>query len=189
MKRSSSITLIFIAHLAMLGMFMAAPASVMGQTITITTIEQLQEIGDNASYPLNGYYVLGGDIDASATRSWNSGAGFEPIGTISIPFSGALDGQGYAIRNLYINRGDADYVGLFGYVSGELATIANVALDNATVTGRNYTGALMGYNNNCTIKQCSSTGSVSATHMSAGWWDGARPSPLSLSPTATAQAR
>ena len=82
MKRSSSITLIFIAHLALLVMFMAAPASVIGQsTITITTIEQLQEIGNNASYPLNGYYELGGDIDASATRTWNSGAGFEPIGT------------------------------------------------------------------------------------------------------------
>ena len=90
--------------------------------------------------------MLDGDIDASATRSWNSGAGFAPIGTSSIPFSGSFDGQGYAIRNLYINRGDAEYVGLFGYVSGELATISNVALDNATITGRNYTGALMGYN-------------------------------------------
>jgi hypothetical protein len=168
MERRSYTTSVFIAHFAMLVMFMAAPASVMSQTITITTIEQLQDIGNNASYPLNGYYVLGGDIDASATRNWNSGAGFAPIGTSSSPFSGALDGQGYAIRNLYINRGGADYIGLFGNASGELASISNVTLDNAVITGRNYTGALLGYNNNCTIKKCSSTGSVNATSYVGG---------------------
>jgi VCBS repeat-containing protein len=168
MERCSYITLACSAHLAMLVMFLAVPAPVMSQTIHITTIEQFQKIGDNASYPLNGYYVLDGDIDASETRSWNGGEGFAPIGASSIPFSGALDGQGYAISNLYINRGGSDYVGLFGYVSGELATISNVDLDNATITGRNYTGALMGYNNNCLIKKCSSTGSVSANSYVGG---------------------
>lgn len=168
MKRSAYMTLVFIAHLAILAMFMAAPASVMSQaTITITTIEQLQAIGDNAT-SLSGYYALGGDIDASATRSWNSGAGFAPIGSGSSPFSGSLDGKGYAIRNLYINRVGADYAGLFGYVSGELATISNLALDNATILGWGSTGALIGYNNKCLIKKCSSTGSVSGTEKVGG---------------------
>ena len=167
-------TLFCIAHLAMLAMFTAAPGSA-SQPIFISTIEQLQKIGgDNASYPLNGYYVIEGNIDASATRYWNDNGtggyyGFAPVGANSIhPFSGTLDGQGYAIRNLFINRGSAQYVGLFGYVSGELATISNVALDNATITGGSFTGALVGYNDNCLIKKCSSAGSVSANNYVGG---------------------
>ena len=168
MGRNSYITLVMIAHLVMQVMFMAAPAPVMSQTITITTIEQLQKICDNASYPLDGDYALGGDIDASATRIWNSGAGFEPIGTRDVPFSGSFDGKGYAIRGLYINRvGDKD-VGLFGYVSGEPATIKNVAIDTATIKGKSFTGALVGYKNNCLIYNCCSTGSVSAETDYAG---------------------
>ena len=172
MGRSSYMTLVFTAHLALLVIFMAAPASVMSQTITITTIEQLQKIGDNASYPLDGDYALGRDIDASATRTWNGGEGFEPIGTRttdpSSGFSGALDGQGYTIRGLYINRVTAKYVGLFGYVSGGPATIKNVAIANAEIKGKSFSGALVGYKDNCLIYNCCSTGSVSAMTDYAG---------------------
>jgi VCBS repeat-containing protein len=176
MKRSSSITLIFTTHLALLMLFMAAPASVIGQSdITITTIEQLQAIGNEPDYPLDGYYKLGADIDASATSTWNAGAGFAPIGTNTTPFSGALNGQGFAISNLYIYRPGEDYVGLFGYVSGELATVANTSLVNASITGRNYTGALVGYNNNGTIRQCSSAGAVSANSYVGGIVGRSRP--------------
>jgi len=38
----------------------------------------------------SGRYVLGDDIDASATRQWNNGAGFVPLGG----FQGTLDGLG-----------------------------------------------------------------------------------------------
>ena len=36
--------------------------------IGISTIEELQLIGNGPAYPLDGYYVLTQDIDASATR-------------------------------------------------------------------------------------------------------------------------
>ena len=36
--------------------------------IGISTIEELQLIGNDPAYPLDGYYVLTQDIDASATR-------------------------------------------------------------------------------------------------------------------------
>ncbi len=169
MERNSYMTLIFIAHLALLVMFMAEPASVMSQTIHITTIEQLQKIGDNAS-TLDRDYALDADIDASATRSWNGGEGFEPIGTRILRFSGSFDGQGYAIKNLYINRVAANDVGLFGYVSGSgaPAAIRNVAIDNATIKGKGFTGALVGYKDNCLIYNCYSSGSVSAEADYAG---------------------
>ena len=51
----------------------AAPA--MAQ-IEINDIDELQLIGNDPGYPLDGDYVLGNDIDASATTSWNGDAGF-----------------------------------------------------------------------------------------------------------------
>jgi hypothetical protein len=50
-------------------------------TIEIDSIEELQLIGNDAGYPLDGDYALTQDIDASATATWNGGQGFAPIGT------------------------------------------------------------------------------------------------------------
>jgi len=44
---------------------------------TITNVTELQAINDN----LAGDYILGNNIDASATSGWNDGAGFDPIGS------------------------------------------------------------------------------------------------------------
>lgn len=52
-------------------------------------------------------YVLSNDIDCSDTINWNGGMGFIPITqslNFSLVFSGSLEGNGYTIRNLYINK-------------------------------------------------------------------------------------
>ncbi len=49
--------------------------------IGIESLDKLQQIGNDAAYPLDGEYELTQDIDASATLNWNDGAGFIPIGT------------------------------------------------------------------------------------------------------------
>jgi hypothetical protein len=108
----------------------------------ITTVEQLQEMENN----LTAYYALGNDIDASDTLNWNGGAGFEPIGTNENRFTGSLDGRGYEIYDLYINRVDTGYVGLFGYV-GSGGVVENVGLENEDLSGDNHVGGLVGYNN------------------------------------------
>jgi selenide,water dikinase len=48
----------------------------------------------------------------------------KPIGTGTGVgrFTGSLDGQGYAITGLYINRAASDYQGLFGSTSGATIT-------------------------------------------------------------------
>ncbi len=58
------------------------------------------------------------------------------------PFKGTLDGKGYAIDGLYINRINSIRQGLFGVLWG--ATVKNVILTNAKVTGDNYIGTLAG---------------------------------------------
>jgi len=82
-------------------------------TTAISNVTELQAMEDD----LYGNYYLTGDIDASATSSWNDGEGFDPIGT----FVGTFDGCGYTISDLTINRPEEDNVGLFSvlqYIEG-----------------------------------------------------------------------
>src|SRR5450830_1561587 len=64
---------------------------------------------------LSGKYVLGSNIDARATGSWDSGKGFMPVGSLATPFTGTLDGLGHEIVGLTINRPDID-IGLFANI-------------------------------------------------------------------------
>ncbi|MCX7759449.1 MAG: hypothetical protein N2169_07595, partial [bacterium] len=127
------------------------------QAIGIDSIDELQLIGNNPSYPRNGNYVLTQDIDASVTSSWNGGKGFQPIGTYSAPFCGVFDGQGYKITGLYINRPDENYVGIFRYVATHIiphgssqppefyvGKIKNLSIENATIIGGTTVGCIGG---------------------------------------------
>ena len=108
----------------------------------IYDVTDLQDMEDD----LDAYYELANDIDASATSGWNGGAGFDPIGTWTDPgdteFSGELDGNGYTISDLYINRSGTRYVGLFGALDG--ASVANLTIKDADITGSRDVGILAG---------------------------------------------
>lgn len=133
----------------------------------ITTVGQLQAMNTN----LLTDYVLGNDIDATATRTWNfaSGryAGFVPIGTLATPFVGSFDGQGYVITNLFENRSTTNYVGLFGYL-GTGGTVTNVGIENENVRGQAYTGGLVGRNDG-SVDNSYSTGVVRGTTYIGGF--------------------
>ena len=114
-----------------------------GGTLTaymlVNTVYDLQNVQNN----LGGTYALGRNIDASATVSWNSGAGFVPIGT-NLAFNGIFDGQyvngvGPAISNLTIAPTDsnANNIGLFALNFG---TIQNLHLTNVSVTANPNVG-------------------------------------------------
>ncbi|WP_164970313.1 two-partner secretion domain-containing protein [Halarcobacter ebronensis] len=125
--------------------------------VVINNINQLQWVNQ----ALNGKYELGSDIDASATSTWNSGAGWNPLST----FTGTFDGKGHIIDSLYINRATAN-IGLFGYTNG--ATISNIGLTNVDITGGTYTGALVGYNDNSVINNSYSSGAVNSSGHNVG---------------------
>jgi len=127
--------------------------------IYISNVVDLQKIGNDPGYPLDGEYELTQDIDALDTINWNDGAGFAPIGNDTNPFTGVFDGKRHKIRNLYINRPSQNYVGLFGYV-GSGGQVKNVGLENVQVVGREYVGGLVGYNSGGAVSQSYSTGSV-----------------------------
>lgn len=113
----------------------------------IVTVQQLQAIKDDPA----GHYALGGNIDASSTRSWHGGEGFDPIGKDEfgrddIEFTGSFDGRGHKITGLYIKRIDAyGPVGLFGFV-GQQGVVHDVKLVDVYVFGNIGTGGLAGFN-------------------------------------------
>ncbi len=107
----------------------------------VNTVQDLQDMNTN----LYASYALGRDIDASATTSWNGGAGFAPIGSTSNLFFGTLDGQNHVISGLFINRGSQTGVGLFSDI-GSGAKVFNLGLVGGSVTGDAAVGSLAGIN-------------------------------------------
>jgi len=105
----------------------------------IEDVHDLQAIRENP----NAHYVLEGDIDASETRQWNDGKGFEPIGSSNDTFDGTLDGKGYEISGLYIDRPDAIYVGLFGLI-GEQGAVKDVGIVDVDISGSYLVGGVAG---------------------------------------------
>ena len=148
-----------------------AGGGTLASTMLVNTVFDLQNINNN----LSANYALGRDIDASGTATWNSNAGFVPLGTdgagkiwdgtgfsayasgTSIGFNGNFNGFGHTISNLTVSTGTNDYAGLFGYSSG---TVENVGLVNANVAGGDAVGALVGDDEGL-VSYAFSSGSVS----------------------------
>ncbi len=118
-----------------------------GYTV-ITSADDLQAINNN----LSGKYILMGDIDLS-------GENWTPIGYLNNPFTGEFNGNGYTVSNLFLNNNTYDYYGLFGKIQN--ATISDLAIENASVTGRRYSALLAGYSLSSNITNCYVTGNVS----------------------------
>ena len=117
----------------------------------IYTSEDFNQIRHN----LVATYVLMNDIDLSEFTSW------VPIGTSANPFRGSLNGQGYSIRNLTVNRA-ANYSGLFGVVKGttSFSLLENLHLVNIRVVSQDYTGGLVGWLDKGNIRNVSMDGVV-----------------------------
>jgi len=121
----------------------------------------------NVSHNVSAYYMLLKNIDCSATSTWNSGAGFLPIGSYAAPFTGSLDGNNYSINGLFIDMEDTDYVGLFSSVSNSPG-ITNLLLTDTNITASNYVGGITGYLYNTLISNSSVAGTVTAIGSESG---------------------
>lgn len=144
-----------------------------GSPYQISTAAQLYLISLN----LSSYFVLTQDIDISVATSsggifWNDGKGFEPIGTGSgsLSFKGHLDGAGYSVDGLYINRPSESDVGFFSGLNGiSSGSVTSLALTNVDITGGDYTGTLSGsVFNGATVSENFVTGSVTNAGLYTG---------------------
>jgi len=133
----------------------------------------LQGVAATANLAKN--FALGSDIDATASATWNSGAGFTPIGEHGAnplsppvnPFSGVFDGLGHKIGTLTILLPGRTFgVGLFG-ATGSGSTVQNLRLVDANVTGQHFVGGLAGENSGI-IAQCSANGVMTGVNNTGG---------------------
>jgi len=135
-------------------------------SVEIRDWHDLHAVRDN----LSGSYVLMNDLDATtagyvelASEAANGGKGWEPIGIyqqdeVLDSFNGTFDGQGYEIRDLFINRPGENGTGLFRAVEG--GAIKNVGVVNTRVTGGYMNvGGLAGFNAG-NVSSCYCTGNV-----------------------------
>jgi hypothetical protein len=150
-------------------------------TATFVEIQGIQDWYDLDAIrdDLSGHYALMNDLDSAtagyeelagpnANRQppWEPGKGWEPIGNRYESFTGRFDGQEYEIRDLCINRTDADEdpVGLFGSVD-EGGRIENIGIVNANVTGFTCVGGLVGLSGrdsyDSTVSNCYASGNIS----------------------------
>jgi hypothetical protein len=166
-------------RLARVSIFLTAAALIAGlvgcdgcnppptQNLEIQTWYDLDAVRDN----LAGHHTLMNDLDSTtpgyaelASPTANGGKGWQPIGfytphgpTAYVGFRGVFDGQGYEIRDLYINRPDEDSVGLFGETDG--AVIRDTGVVNVTAIGDECVAGLVGTNGGI-VSKCYSIGSM-----------------------------
>jgi hypothetical protein len=113
-------------------------------TELIASVQDLKDIDASTSDGV--VYKLTGNINL--TNTYDTDAGWTPIGTSSSPFKGTFKGGNNTISGLYIKRDTSTdtYVGLFGYL-GEGAKVSDVTLvlHNSGITGYAMVGGLAGY--------------------------------------------
>lgn len=125
--------------------------------------------------------------DIELTKEWT------PIGTGGASyFAGTFDGNGYTISNLEINS-NSGAAGLFGYLTGEVKNL-NVegkatsgdescgaiaghlsaegkitgCTSDVSISGKDKTGGIVGYNEGGSIRECINLGNVSGTYKVGG---------------------
>lgn len=135
-----------------------------GDPYQIATCEQLQ----NISSDLSAHYELVQSVDCSATNPDVGGSiwGAEGFVPINGSFSGTLDGNKRAIRDLYINRSVPNQ-GLFAGSSSS-AVVSNLRLENSFVRGTSNVGSVGGAGFSGSIYNVSVRGVVIGTGSRVG---------------------
>ncbi len=119
----------------------------------------------------------------------NSGSGWQPIGkdtpaNDSVRYNAVFDGNRNTIANLFISRGGANDVGLFGTI-GTAGVVRNLGVVDASVTAQRYVGALAGSSYG-SISTSYSSGTVSGSNSFIGGLVGWNGGPISHSYAAAA---
>ncbi|HEY7906085.1 MAG TPA: fibronectin type III domain-containing protein [Wenzhouxiangella sp.] len=134
---------------------------------------------------LDKHFVLAANLDKDSegyatygAATADAGAGFDPIGnlvldgnnevdeTASSLFTGSLDGAGFTVSDLVINRSETSGVAVFAGLSAT-AKVTNFTLENISVTGKDFVAGLSAYTQG-NITNVSVTGEVSGETVVGG---------------------
>ena len=141
--------------------------------ILIHDVDELQAM----STDMTASYELANDIDASATKDWNGGKGFDPFEDW---FTGTLDGRGFTISNLVINRPNENMVSIFKFLGFNPAGIRNLNLTAVNITG-GYEVSTFAANDSGPIDNCHVSGIISGNGVVGGLVSGSATGTISNS--------
>ena len=105
---------------------------------------------------------LGGKFDSEG-NALDGNISWTPIGTESNPFYGTFDGNGHIISNMYVNRPNDNYNGLFGVATN---LIKNLGVTSSYIIGNRSQAAISGRDG--MIKNIFSSATVKGTARTAG---------------------
>jgi len=122
-------------------------------------VENALQLNNVREYP-NAYFKQTNEIDLNIAP-FNQVEGWNPIGDVSVPFSGHYNGDGKQISNLLVNTINLD-AGLFGKADNAVLERIVLTAVNIHKTGveQNSTGGLVGNCSSCEIRECSVEGCV-----------------------------
>ena len=133
----------------------------------INNINELDSIGKSDIYLANNTYILSRNLDFNSPSSYSNGVvnnnfitgqGFSPIKN----FTGKFYGNGFSIKNLYINRPTQDSIGLFASIAD---SITNLSIIGANITGNNFVGGIAGFAKGAVINNCYITDTANNTNV------------------------
>ena len=131
---------------------------VAGNKYHISSAEDLVALANfvkNGADTTGSIFMFDNDIDMSGVT------GFEGIGTNTNAFKGTVYGNGHVVNNMTIDAASSPFMGLFGYTNQ--ATIKDIGVINANVTGGAYTGILVGKAENSQISNAYTSGTITGT--------------------------
>jgi len=147
MENMKRVCLLVVLIIASLTCAFTGGSGSLGDPYQISTQADLEAVAGSPS----AYYILINDIDLD---------GVTYTGSVIATFTGSFNGNGFVVKNLTINGGTNDYIGLFGSLDVG-ASIASLGIEGCNVSGNGYVGGLAGQVNTVTITNCYSTGAVS----------------------------
>ncbi len=124
-----------------------------GDPYLVTTAQEFTSLSWHIGF-LDAHSLLTTDVDCA-------GLAVHPIGDLGV-FSGVFRGGQHIAKNVTIENLGNWFVGVFSRI-GASAEISEFAVEDASVTGRNYVGILVGCSDGGTIAYCHSSGAVSGS--------------------------
>ena len=133
----------------------------------IATPTQLKAIGENTTF-WNKHFKVTANLDLTGLELTPIGFFVDVDYQNNFKFIGTFDGDNYTINHLNMDYPNLENVGLFGltigissgYTTNDPISIKNVTLRNASVTGKNNVGVLVGRNWISKIDRCEVANSV-----------------------------
>lgn len=121
----------------------------------VTDIWNLNDLNNMRNDPL-AFYRLRAHIDMGPAANWNNGLGWAPF-----IFRGTLNGNGFQIRNLTMNRPQQWAVGLFSEMSA--AVVYDLGLTNVNIQANSMVGGLAGLISGSLVTRTYVEGTVTST--------------------------